>query len=364
MDEPQRQMQRYGPSAEQHRDVEHQFAHLKVSGGTNHFGDNYYTANVQSAGEQSNHRERLLNSLRYDHMNARLNDIEEACKGTFEWLLKDDETEAWSKRHFNKRIASFPQWLESDGHEVYVIEGKPGSGKSTLMKFFHQQLVERSSTSDSISKRCVLSHFFWLGGSVMQKPLKGMLLNLAFQLLYVVDARRLEDRALLPRQPKMQHTDWSNKELGKFIIDTMKTIPQELHVLIDALDEFDPEVDKVNELATFLKLLSQQQNVKLCVSSRPLAWVDKNFDTKWRLRLQDANHEDIRALAEVTLNELADAHELVLTRALRRTILDEVLEKADGVFLWVTYALKNVSLGLEAFDSAGTLLARISKLPS
>jgi hypothetical protein len=79
----------------------------------------------------------ILESLRYRTMADRLEDVDEAHAKTFEWIFRNSTTDEipWD---------SFVDWLES-GSGVYWMNGKAGSGKSTLMiyssKSAHETLL-------------------------------------------------------------------------------------------------------------------------------------------------------------------------------------------------------------------------------
>jgi hypothetical protein len=112
-------------------------------------------------------------------MNELRSQISEGHEGTFEWIFSkhsphDDQMERWD---------CFPCWLESKDAKLYWINGKAGSGKSTLVKF----LISDSRTKEHLEAQngeiLILSHFLWKAGLLTQKSIKGILLNLLHQLL-------------------------------------------------------------------------------------------------------------------------------------------------------------------------------------
>ena len=68
----------------------------------------------------------LLESLYVAATRWRIEDVETSCLNTFEWV-------------FDPTIVTYTTWLTqatADEHQrMYWIKGKPGSGKSTLMKY-------------------------------------------------------------------------------------------------------------------------------------------------------------------------------------------------------------------------------------
>ena len=63
----------------------------------------------------------ILRSFTLQDAHVRYEAVAHAHPETFEWL-------------FNKKVG-FADWLLSDNNQAFWIQGKPGSGKSTLMKF-------------------------------------------------------------------------------------------------------------------------------------------------------------------------------------------------------------------------------------
>jgi polynucleotide 5'-kinase involved in rRNA processing len=69
----------------------------------------------------------LLQSWRFPTMRHRQEEIKEAYQRTFQWIFQItyNERRPWS---------SFTDWLSQDSR-VYWVNGKAGSGKSTLMRY-------------------------------------------------------------------------------------------------------------------------------------------------------------------------------------------------------------------------------------
>ncbi|KAF2741679.1 hypothetical protein M011DRAFT_330937 [Sporormia fimetaria CBS 119925] len=97
-------------------------------------------------------------------IDQRYEKISEPCGGTFEWILEEDcrgeGEDAVSRREVATRLV---EWLKSGAGAFHFI-GKPGSGKSTLMKFLvvenrTLQLLHEWANQDQ--KRLILSKFFF-----------------------------------------------------------------------------------------------------------------------------------------------------------------------------------------------------------
>jgi ATPase subunit of ABC transporter with duplicated ATPase domains len=100
----------------------------------------------------------LLESLQFPTMTARKNRVAKAHEATFDWAFDDSVDGRWH---------SLAQWMKSD-ERIFWISGKPGSGKSTLMKF----LVDNPRTKQHLAswngKVKIVSFFLWNSGTLQQ----------------------------------------------------------------------------------------------------------------------------------------------------------------------------------------------------
>jgi hypothetical protein len=113
--------------------------------------------------------DRIVSSLNYDSRPARLDSVPQTHKNTFQWAL-DSQLSSW--------------FLSGSG--TFWVSGKPGSGKSTFMKFISKHprtrelLADWAGSSDSLA---VAAHFFWIAGAPIQKSWQGLFQSLLFDVL-------------------------------------------------------------------------------------------------------------------------------------------------------------------------------------
>lgn len=120
----------------------------------------------------------ILKSLYYASMRERHNRTVEAHCRTFGWIF---ETETLPNHNPRSNI-KLTTWLKSkDG--LFWVSGKPGSGKSTFMKWLAQEhkTIEALCQWAGPADLCTASFFFWISGYTMQKS--------QIELLKVSDAR-------------------------------------------------------------------------------------------------------------------------------------------------------------------------------
>lgn len=133
-------------------------------------------------------------------------------------------------------------------------------------------------------------------------------------------------------------------------------------MFIDGLDEFDGRYDAVIEV---IDSLAKQFHVKICLSSRPLSNFEKAFADQPKLRLQDMTRDSIRAYAHVQLlDEIQRRFKTDLSsQDQAKKLLNNIVWRADGVFLWVVIAVRDVREGLQDCADLNGLARAIEELP-
>ena len=309
----------------------------------------------------------LLESLRFETMEHRHDSIPEAHQRTFEWIFSDPK---WEGRVWS----DFAEWLRS-GSEIYWINGKAGSGKSTLMRY----IVEDSRTRKNLEYWAqgdvveLPSFYFWNSGATEQRSQSGLLRTMLCQILE-------QHPGLIPAvfpdewNMKVAHAkysmpinfgSWSLTQLRKSFTHLIQRTSEDLRlcVFIDGFDEFDGDHES---LAEYLLGLSTFPSVKFCISSRPWQVFIEMFKDWPSLRLQDLTHDDIKLYIEDKLGS-DERMKRLSAPALFQIEIDELVKevtrKADGVFLWVTLVIKSLLRGFRNRDRLSDLMQRLGELP-
>lgn len=139
-------------------------------------------------------------------------------------------------------------------------------------------------------------------------------------------------------------------------------VPLAICMFVDGLDEFEGPNDSIIELITHL---SSSPFVKLCVSSRPLHTFEKAFKHNSSLRLQDLTRKSLQVYARAQLSEhlpLKEAGHSEWYRA--NEFVDNIVSRADGVFLWAVIVIREVREGLQEEASMSELEKMMGMLPN
>ncbi|KAI0830394.1 hypothetical protein F5Y06DRAFT_207442 [Hypoxylon sp. FL0890] len=256
-------------------------------------------------------RRDLLQSLNFAQIDARRTSIKSAHRKTCKWFLK---------------TAQYREWLDTaefDKHGGFLwIKGKPGAGKSTLMKYAFSH-VHRTLRKRGI---IVVSFFFNARGEELEKSTVGLYRSLLFQLLEEhADLQHVLDSI----RPGHQWNTESLKSLIEEVVCAMKDVA--LVCFIDALDECEEQ--EVRDMLSFLQTVSEEAaasssaKLHVCFASRhyPHITIEKGLNLV--IERREEHQQDI---ADYLNTELHIGHD-----RLAEQIRSELQDKASGVFMWV-----------------------------
>jgi len=313
----------------------------------------------------------ILQSLLVAELGSREEQIHEAHRSTFHWIF-DGKNDA-DHEDVNAARIRFERWLSSSS-EVFWINGKAGSGKSTLMKYLAshektEQILERWAGAE---KLVCAKHFFWNSGSSIQKSLVGLMQSLLCQILR--ECPELISFASTRRwqadESSITHKDaWTRKELTASIANIMARgqLTSRFCFFIDGLDEYaDENAGEHHELIGYLDLLAQSPQVKLCVSSRPwTVFKDRYAERKdLTLVLEELTLGDMHRYVDGILNNDERFRQLVDREPQALELVFQIRDRAEGVFLWVYLVVRSLLKGLSEHDDAMELERRLSMIPS
>ena len=332
----------------------------------------------------------IIQRLRNDERQSRFYQVKDAFHGTFSWLFGEE--------------ISFVPWLSDFGRQmgpIFWIQGKPGSGKSTLMKY----IIENDGTLKALrlneAKEWIKISFFASDrGSYVQKSIGGLLKEIIYQLclnvpvaLEIIMGKHLvqshgqsssgSGRSLKETYFKQSMTDskdlirhffhsWHHLRTVDDMIATILAIFNDpkacvnIVLFIDGLDEFS---DDHRQLIEVLQKLVADENtrhhtIKLCLSSRPEASFKFAFGSCPGVSIHDYTRSDIELFAYGRMRStFLNLDEEPDTLSELRHLIFEMTDKANGVFIWVRLVVDELIDRLSDGCSISELRKVLSHIP-
>ncbi|KAK4161886.1 hypothetical protein QBC43DRAFT_322955 [Cladorrhinum sp. PSN259] len=297
----------------------------------------------------------ILSSVRFKGMKARQDDISQGAPETLDWIygeaLEDDFP------HHKDLTTTFSSWLKS-GRGVFNITGKPGSGKSTLMKHLVTRRLRKTKSllEENANGKTVLvatSYFWMLGQFQQQRSFTGLVRSILYELLEqapelipIVFAKHLARGLNLPCT---HHTiDISTEEFEEALLRALQIGGEKYYIciFIDAADELQDNNVDFTGLATKIDAWSQVGIAQICVFSREESAFMRVFPASQRIRLHLVNQESIRRMVENLLND----HSLFIQEpeVERNKLINDTSKQAEGVFLWAYLVVREMREKLES----------------
>ncbi|KAF8535211.1 hypothetical protein BDD12DRAFT_753206, partial [Trichophaea hybrida] len=264
-------------------------------------------------------RRDCLESLRFN--NTRCEKITKEHEGSLQWLWTHDQ---------------YIRWSTSNDSSLLYIKGKPGSGKSTVAKFFKDNLLKKAP------KNAIIASFFYsFRQGEHEKSHYYMLRSILYDILYQDESFfylfQMEYRKYQAKCHERRGADlskWHYDSLKKILL-SLGNDPRDKHLylIIDAVDESN-ETDRKNIFDLMFRLFSKEAcTVKVFIASRPV--VDFEDTAKfsslsyYTIRMQDTNKRDIENFVSSFLPGFDLPPDTVTE------VTKYIVEHANGVFLWV-----------------------------
>ena len=342
----------------------------------------------------------LLSSLQFPTMGLREQNLDPAHRDTFNWIMEQSNPEASSY----EMPSPFLQWLSTE-EPLFWLSGKAGSGKSTLMNFLITHPTMDAVLQHAFPNKRILVAWHYLferGKDARQKSREGLLRHLLHHLILQNPdmAQPIFNQQKATRTFSSQKS-WSWNELKIALHGVLREKPPGLVIVlfIDGLDEYRP-MEKLSsrearaedegsddddddddedpsshrariiahghqDVADLILKISGFENVKLCVSSRPLLVFRDAFRLFSSIALHGLTERDISSFVASRLAGNEGLAQLAVLRpSFEEDVKKEILAKADGVFLWVRLVLDLLTRGLREGDTADELLEKLRGTPN
>jgi energy-coupling factor transporter ATP-binding protein EcfA2 len=342
-------------------------------------------------------KEQLLDSLNHDSPFTRVNNIPRCSAGTFEWIfdgqspnrsdqamssdslgpdMQVDELEGISESKYSTVLSAKTQlrkWLYH-GEGVFWIKGKPGSGKSTLMKFLAGLDNQNPRTLQCLKNWAgtqnprIVSFYFWLSDTNgIQNSFHGFLCHLLYQILSIKSPEFVASLLTEERlRQKKNLGNWDPEELEGLLMNVACQVAKEtpLSFMIDSLDECTAaDQDRVIDVIKGL-VLQIGSKIKVCVSSRPEQRIENRLQRlkPQILELHYLTGQDIRRHVTEELDSCwRDG--LSPTEKEKHDLISKLVQNSEGVFLWAFLVARELCKSIEYGDTISQLHRQLEELP-
>jgi hypothetical protein len=224
------------------------------------------------------------------------------------------------------------------------IQGKPGSGKSTLM----QHLYHRAK-SESLEKQTLICEYSFFGqGRGPENTMSGLLRSLILQI--ITEKKQLAQPVFLEYEEQLQN----GKEIWtqiRSLQDTLIRVLNQTHhdaldiqycFFLDAPDECDDQsaawYDHWKFFMKHVVKLHPKSNarVKVCLSSRPIPRLSVFFLDQPTIVVEEHNENDIKAFLTESTQVFPEFNEKF------GCLVEEIAARSNGVFLWAKLIWRDI----------------------
>lgn len=326
-----------------------QYGNTTVAGhATVHLGDvhdvhhHHYNRPSESAGPDEDQdildKLRVLkDSLTFQRMDARLLNVSSAYPKTCDWLFRHKNFLAWNDKRKRAEHNGF-LW----------IKGKPGCGKSTIMKNALEHVRRRRNKN-----RTIITYFFNARAPAsLEKSSLGLYRSLVHQLLCAVPTLgSLFVNSYIGKVRTGSVDEWTEVELQGFLVYIVRSpLVPPLYIFIDALDEGEDDSD-VRRLIDFLENLAlhagiSNTSLRICLSSRHYPHITIRKGLCLVVEDECDHQQDITLYVRNKLYNI-DCEDMEAFR-------QNVCIKSAGIFLWIVLVIPLLN---HSIDKGGGLKA-------
>jgi hypothetical protein len=291
----------------------------------------------------------LLHSIWVDDLGWRSSQIDKAHEGSCHWIYD---------------IPVFRDWAQGDSVSMFWIQGKAGSGKSTMMKWITQSQAFSAMLSESAhmrNSRIIFSQF-WASGTPLQRSDEGLLRSILFQILQGQPSLVQVVKRMAPEQG----AHWDIARLSSALELVLSPRPDgislenPLVIFVDGLDEYD---GRQLELVHMLRKLGRAHHanapcVKLCVSSRPEPGLQFGLAACPTLRVEDHTSRAIANYATQAVAAIASGAAGLLVGPLSASLASA----SGGVFLLAFLGVEQMRQGVSRGETQESLQSTLMNM--
>ncbi|CZR41650.1 uncharacterized protein FPRO_11239 [Fusarium proliferatum ET1] len=296
----------------------------------------------------------FLMTLLFGGMNTRQDSVVSPAINTGQWLFQDPTFRLWT-------TATDPKY------RLLFLKGKPGAGKSTLMK----EAVRQMHYVQSNQGICA-SFFVDAGGELLQGSSAGIFRSLLYQLLSQsgICSPFTEinmERDILISSIKgtissniMPSVEWGERPLQSLLTQTLRylaSLDTPVYIFVDALDELGAKIQR--EQVDFWGLQQlYPQGPRICLSCRHFPNIVVAGCLELVLDMYNGN--DILTYTTQRLNTRMSTKE----KHWRTLLTKKIHSLSSGSFLWTVLVVDEILARYDEGASLPVLMRRVKDMPT
>lgn len=300
--------------------------------------------------------------------------VEETYSG-WPTVWSGDERDAEKLRSYVRE--QFKWWL-SFGSHIFHFSGKAGSGKSTLMKhLWRHPLTKQRLQAWAHPKKIAMGRFYFWAASNDQglTTLDGLYRSILFEVLgqcpdlipkifphqwKVLGGHAIPEASFVLAQEMFRESDMV--KAFDLLIEVSASEDRRFCFFIDGLDEFAGDFLGHRDLLQRLLSWVKSKHVKLCTSSRP---------EPEKLEMLASPPNCLVSLHEMTRIDIQRFCHTMFERDRNfdyikdgcTGLVHKIVERANGVFLWVYLIVRLLLESAAQQDSLDILYAKLESVP-
>jgi hypothetical protein len=267
-------------------------------------------------------RDTMMEQLRFGGLDANSSTIKPALRGTCEWIIKHPAYLAWRNKATQLR------------NSFLWVRGKPGVGKSVLMRYLHRSISRESRLQDI----CISFHFN-ARGERLEKTLIGMYRALLVQLL----SEQPDLQVVLDKTRYLNlENETTMRELHRLFRAAVTMLKdKQLFCFIDALDECREPGPVVQQMIYDFQDVANEAvedgvAINVCFASRHYPTID--IPTELQIILEQIR-DHAHGLQQYVQSQRFSVG-LGALATIPAPVQQIIVEKANGVFLWAVLVVE------------------------
>jgi WD40 repeat protein len=247
-------------------------------------------------------------------------------------ILDFDEPRAEGSCEWMSETSKFRHWRDESAANVMAVFALPAMGKSYMADFVREHL-------QALGHPC--STFFFQAGEVARSSLSKCLIHLAYDIACLNPGVRDAFLEMEDDDVHIEHDQEKPRHIWQklFVNCILKqTLYRPFYWVIDALDE----CKKVDDLLPLISGISPDFPLRIFITSRP------SHELENQLSHLQPPAEIVEILPQNTLEDIkhyVQSHTSFLDHEqpkVRQQLINTILEKSEGCFLWVRLVLKEL----------------------